>query len=111
MRPPTDQWPGAPAPAWNGDWIIFCIGYNLGTTLSHYSVNGTSRLGNKLTLGNAQPVGANTGNYIINGISTYSAGQVALGEVLHFNSSISMNTRKKVEAYLGTKWGIAIGST
>jgi hypothetical protein len=111
VRPPTDQWPGSPAPAWNGDWIIFCIGYNLGTTLSHYSVNGTSRLGNKLKLGNAQPAGANTGNYIINGISTYSAGQVALGEVLHFNSSITVNTRKKVEAYLGTKWGIAIGST
>jgi len=111
VRPPTDQWPGAPAPVWDGGWIIFCVGYNLGTKLSHYSVNGTSRLGNKLKAGAAQSPGSNTGNYIINGISTYSAGNIVLGEVLHFNSSISVNTRKKVEAYLGAKWGIAIGST
>ena len=111
IRPPTDQWPGSPAPVWDGGWIIFCIGYNLGTTLSHYSVNGTSRLGNKLTASTAQSPGSNTGNYIINGISTYSAGTSYLGEILHFNSSISVNTRKKIEKYLGAKWGIAIGST
>jgi hypothetical protein len=87
-------------------WGILCVGYNLGTTLSHYTINGTSRISN-LNTSTANTTGTNTGVYVINGISQGHGGTITIGEILHYNRSISVSERLQIESYLVQKWNLA----
>jgi hypothetical protein len=108
VRGPSDAYPGSPAniPGVANTWVIFCIGNNLGSTLSHYTLNGYSGLSYLTNSGSPSSALTYTGNLIINGLSTYSLGSANLGEILHYNRSLSVNERQQVEGYLAWKWGI-----
>ena len=107
IQGPGDQYPGQPAtlPGVANTWAIFCIGSNLGATLSHYTLNGSSGLSFLGYTGGGVSAGSETGNFIINGVSTYSLGYANLGEIVHYNRSLSVNERQQVEGYLAWKWG------
>ena len=96
-------WP-SPVPVAN-TWVILCIGFNLGTVLTHYTLNGTSRLAYTGS-GSSVSAGSNTGYFTINGLSYLSDGEKYIGEILHYNRSLSVNERQQVEGYLAWKWGI-----
>ena len=87
------------------NWLVLCLGYNLGTTLSHYTINGTSRI-QYLAASSAVSAGTNTGVYVINGVSQGNGGILTIGEMLHYNRSISVSERLQIESYLAQKWGL-----
>ena len=95
------SWPD-PVPVAN-TWVILCIGFNLGPPLTHYTLNGTSRLS---SAGSSVSAGSNTGYFTINGLSYLSDGEKYIGEILHYNRSITVNERQQIEGYLAWKWGI-----
>jgi len=109
VRGPEDPYPGAPnlLPGAINMWAIFCIGSNLGATLSHYTLDGSSGLSYLDYGGGGVPAGSETGNFIINGLSTYGLSTPTnLGEIVHYNRSLSVNERQQVEGYLAWKWAI-----
>jgi hypothetical protein len=104
VRVPPDPNAGSPAPVVTAnEWFIFSIGYTAGTTtITNYSVNGSARTANAVT---AQ-TGSNTGAYFINGLPSgiYDISQV--GEIIHYNTSLTNSERQQVEGYLAWKWGL-----
>lgn len=94
-----------PIPGIADTWVIFCIGCNLDTTLSHYTLNGVSGLPYLSNTGSVS-AGSNTGYLTINGLSYFSDGAKNMGEILHYNRSITVNERQQIEGYLAWKWGI-----
>jgi hypothetical protein len=95
---------GHPAPVINANqWFIFSIGYNLGTTVTNYAVNGTERTANSFT---ALGAGSQTGVLFLNGLPTGAYDFLQFGEFLHFNKSFSTTERQQVEGYLAWKWGL-----
>lgn len=109
VRGPEDPFPGQPdlLPGAINMWAIFCIGSNLGATLSHYTLDGSSGLSFLSYGGGGVSAGSETGNFIINGLSTYGLSTPTnLGEIVHYNRSLSVNERQQVEGYLAWKWGI-----
>ena len=107
IQGPGDPHPYEPAllPGAVNMWAVFCIGSNLGATLSHYTLNGSSGLSDVSYNNGSVSAGSDTGNFIINGFSTYSALTVNLGEIVHYNRSLTVNERQQVEGYLAWKWG------
>jgi hypothetical protein len=109
IRGPGDQFPGAPdlLPGAINMWAIFCIGSNLGATLSHYTLDGSSGLSFLGYDGGGVSAGSETGNFIINGLSTYGLSTPSnLGEIVHYNRSLTVSERQRVEGYLAWKWAI-----
>ena len=94
-----------PIPGVADTWVILCIGCNLGSTLSHYTLNGVSGLPYLSNTGSVS-AGSNTGYLTINGLSYFSDGAKNMGEILHYNKSITVNERQQIEGYLAWKWGI-----
>jgi hypothetical protein len=86
------------------EWCIFSIGYGGGTQAANYAVNGTSRS----TYAALTPAGqAETSTPLyLNGRWDYAAGNTQVGEIIHFNRSITSQERQTVEGYLATKWGL-----
>ena len=84
-------------------WFIFSIGYNLGTTVTNYAVNGTERTANSVT---ALSAGSQTGVFFVNGLPSAAYDYLSLGEMLHFNKSLNTTERQQVEGYLAWKWGL-----
>ena len=104
IQGPTDPYPGEPAsvgPA--NQWFIFSIGYNNGAYLTNYAINGTPYNANPMT----PQSGSQTGYMILNGLPSYPYDSDDIGEIVHFNYSISTYQRQQVEGYLAWKWGIA----
>jgi hypothetical protein len=99
----SQYWPD-PIPVAN-TWVILCTGFNLGTVLSHYTLNGTSRLAYSGS-GSSVSAGSNTGFLTINGLSYFSSVETYIGEILHYNRSLTVNERQQVEGYLAWKWGM-----
>jgi hypothetical protein len=104
VRVPPDPNAGSPAPVVTGnEWFIFSIGYTAGTTtITNYSVNGSARTANAVT---AQ-TGSNTGAYFINGLPSGIYDNSQVGEILHYNTSLTNSERQQVEGYLAWKWGL-----
>jgi len=95
---------GHPAPVVNANqWCIFSIGYNLGTTVTNYAVNGTARTANSFT---AFAAGSQTGVLFLNGLPSGAYDYVQFGDFLHFNKSLTTTERQQVEGYLAWKWGL-----
>jgi hypothetical protein len=95
---------GHPAPVVQANqWVIFSIGYNLGTTVTNYAVNGTERTANSMS---SLSAGFQKGVFFINGLPHTAYDFLSLGELLHFNKSLSTTERQKVEGYLAWKWGL-----
>ncbi len=84
-------------------WCIFTIGYNNGTTVSPYNVNGTAR---------TSQTGTSTGDTnlindtFINGNSSTTFDTTQLAEIIHFNTNLSSSEVSQVEGYLAWKWGL-----
>jgi hypothetical protein len=93
-----------PIPGVADTWVILCIGCNLGSTLSHYTLNGVSGVPYLSNTGSVS-AGSNTGYLTIGGLSYISYGAKNMGEILHYNKSLSVNERQQVEGYLAWKWG------
>ena len=85
------------------EWVIFSMGYNLGNTTTNYSVNGTARTAPTYA---AISAGSQTGVLFLNGLPHSAYDLLQLGELLHFNKSLSTSERQKVEGYLAWKWGL-----
>jgi hypothetical protein len=104
VRVPPDPNAGSPAPVVTAnEWFIFSIGYTAGTTtITNYSVNGSARTANAVT---AQ-TGSNTGAYFINGLPSGIYDNSQVGEILHYNTSLTNSERQQVEGYLAWKWGL-----
>lgn len=85
------------------NWCIFTIGYNNGTTVSPYNVNGTAR---------TSQTGTSTGDTnlindtFINGNSSTTFDTSQLAEIIHFNTNLSSTEVSQVEGYLAWKWGL-----
>ena len=105
VRVPPDPNAGSPAPVVTGnEWFIFSIGYTAGTTtITNYSVNGSARTANAVI---AQ-TGTNTGAYFINGLPSGIYDYSQVGEIIHYNTSLTAHERQEVEGYLAWKWGLA----
>ena len=86
------------------EWCIFSIGYGGGTQAANYAVNGTSRS----TYAGFTPAGqAETPTPLyLNGRWDSAFGNTQVGEIIHFNRSITSQERQTVEGYLATKWGL-----
>jgi hypothetical protein len=86
------------------EWCIFSIGYGGGTQAANYAVNGTSRS----TYAGFTPAGqAETPTPLyFNGRWNAAFGNTQVGEIIHFNRSITSQERQTVEGYLATKWGL-----
>jgi hypothetical protein len=94
-----------PIPGVADTWVIFCIGCNLGSTLSHYTLNGVSGV-SYLSNSGSVSAGSNTGYFTFNGLSYFSDGAKYMGEILHYNRSLTVSERQRVEGYLAWKWAI-----
>lgn len=93
--------PASVGPA--NQWFIFSIGYNNGEYLTNYAINGTPYNANPMT----PQSGSQTGYMILNGLPSWPYDSDDIGEIVHFNYSISTYQRQQVEGYLAWKWGIA----
>ena len=93
--------PSSVGPA--NQWFIFSIGYNNGAYLTNYGINGTPYNANAMT----PQTGSQTGYLMINGLPGGAYDYDNIGEIVHFNYSISTYQRQQVEGYLAWKWGIA----
>jgi len=93
--------PSSVGPA--NQWFIFSIGYNNGEYLTNYAINGTPYNANPMT----PQTGSQTGYLMINGLPSYPYDSDEIGEIVHFNYSISTYQRQQIEGYLAWKWGIA----
>jgi len=102
-RDPNYTSGGTPTPvAPANQWFIFTIGYNNGSYLTNYGINGTPYNANPVT-----PVsGSQTGPFIINGWNGSIYGNLQVGEIIHYNYSISTSQRQQIEGYLAWKWGL-----
>jgi len=90
-------------------WFIFCIGYNsTGTSAVNYTINGITH-STSVYAGSGGSVLNQALNLYINGSPSGSlATGTLLGEIIHFNSSITTLQRQQVEGYLAQKWGLQI---
>jgi len=88
-------------------WFIFCIGYNsTGTSAVNYTINGITH-STSVYAGSGGSVLNQALNLYINGSPSGSlATGTLLGEIIHFNSSITTLQRQQVEGYLAQKWGL-----
>jgi hypothetical protein len=96
----TDHHPAPIVPA--NQWSIFTIGYNNGTNLTNYGINGTPYNATSVT----PTTGSLTGYFILNGLPSGAYADLQIGEIIHYNYSINTSQRQQIEGYLAWKWGI-----
>jgi hypothetical protein len=85
-------------------WCIFSIGYGGGTQATNYCINGTPR---STTTGTARGNSTTVTSLWLNGRWDYATGyNPIIGEILHYNTSLSTAQRQQLEGYLAWKWGI-----
>ena len=88
-------------------WCIFSIGYGGGTQAANYAVNGTPRSTNAGLTPTGQS--ATSTPLYLNGRWDYAAGNTQVGEIIHYNRSITTQERQTIESYLANKWGLELG--
>jgi hypothetical protein len=87
-------------------WCLFSIGYGGGTQATNYAVNGTPR-----STTTAAP-GASTSTISPLWLSAWGPGSITggdnitIGEVIHYNRSVTTQERRDIEGYLAYKWGL-----
>jgi hypothetical protein len=82
---------GNPAPiVASNQWVILILGYNNGTSLSHYSVNGIVRTASYTS---GPVTGATSAQYYINGNGIRASDTTQIAEIVHYNTSLTNQQR------------------
>jgi hypothetical protein len=90
-------------------WCLFSIGYGGGTQATNYAVNGTPRSTTTVS------PGGYTSTISPLWLSAWGPGSITggdditIGEVIHYNRSVTTQERQSIESYLANKWGLELG--
>ena len=93
----------------SNQWCLFSIGYGGGTQATNYAVNGTPR---STTTAAPGPYTSTTAPLWLSAWGPggiYGGDNITIGEVIHYNRSITTQERQNIESYLANKWGLELG--
>jgi hypothetical protein len=93
----------------SNEWCLFSIGYGGGTQATNYAVNGILRSTTTAPPGGSISTISPLWLSAWGPSSIYGGDNITIGEVIHYNRSITTQERQTIELYLANKWGLGLG--